>query len=784
MSFDPEKALQKRKEKRSVTEALGYAGSFDPKEALRKRGKQQPSLAAAEDVLGGEFIRGKVASLGLRFDLARGDTLEEKNLRIQKIYPEGEVQVFGPSIVAGIEDEVLLYRESPREQWGVVDPPGFTTSKDGEVSRFNLVNWDWADIAEAFAPSFEATIGEIGTLALTKGASVPAVLVKQMLGAMLGESVEQIAQSARGVQAQNIQEQLVETGTEGAFSLGGGILASPFSFANNALRGRGGLRVGEEGMETLQAAQRLSPDIRMTPATVVDNPAIKLSERQAAALLPGLQRAYRSAIAELDRVVRASGDPKVAAEASGRLVSRLKNWSNDLINKLGSKRISWRKSGQALQEGIEEYDQIARAINDRLYKEANDIAEPEFDWMGVYGLSNDIRAGKYGRINKNVDQAIKDINAITGPIELSDGEILTVTQQIRNVRTTLGIIAENKDLLTDQGQLQAIKLSRKITDMLESPLNPDPDFLKAWGAANAASRERIRTLKQAAIIGAANTETPAALAAGLAKPGKVDDLITVRNAVDPKYWNDFRQTFISDALNQDAPLTYLQKFDDETFEVLIRPNERAPLKTVARELERIKNIGAEEMLERQVTNMNFVDELIRTGNARDVVTIMKSINNVNDKPARDSLRAAVVQWAWQDVVYASKNTLKVNEALLDSNIKQLQKIGLWGALSGSQRSVVSDARLIARAFNTMIDAGTSIQAASAVQGVKEFRPSAIKTFINNYILEQVYLSDSGRKILLGTGLPNSNGARLRILASALARVSTTEDLSLLANEDK
>ena len=90
--------------------------------------------------------------------------------------------------------------------------------------------------------------------------------------------------------------------------------------------------------------------------------------------------------------------------------------------------------------------------------------------------------------------------------------------------------------------------------------------------------------------------------------------------------------------------------------------------------------------------------------------------------------------------------------------------------------------IVARSFRRVIDAGTSIQAAEAVKGVGRLEKTAIRSFVQAGIISHLYLSTAERRILIGSGLPNSRGAALRLLGGALTQVSRTEDLSELREE--
>ena len=201
-------------------------------------------------------------------------------------------------------------------------------------------------------------------------------------------------------------------------------------------------------------------------------------------------------------------------------------------------------------------------------------------------------------------------------------------------------------------------------------------------------------------------------------------------------------------------------------------------------MDRIGSVGADEIARVQVKNRTFIDTLINKTKPRDAYTIIRSMNNTNNKATRESFRAAVVEWAWDGIVEPTKSGLKANAGVLKSRIKSLKKSGIWSVLSSEERRIIGNAQIVSRAFQRVSDAGVSIQAAEAAKNITRLQAGAIATFVQYGIVSRLYLSNMGRRMLIGGGLPNSNAAMLRVLGGALAQTSQTEDLNALIEEDK
>jgi len=762
MAFDPEELVP--------TEASTTQQSF---ELLSKGFNPEALVPGAEqiatEVFKANFDPENFASTSLRISLSRGDNLKEKKLRLKKFHPEGDIKILGKSLVLELEEDAVFFRESPQSQWKLVEPTGF----------------DFTDIAEAIAPSAESIVFETMAAFFSGGGTIPATVGRQVAGAFVGETIEQGVQFARGVQTQSAGEILLESTIEGGFSALGGFAVSPLVALGNIAKGRGALQIGEEGIDVLAAANRIDPSLanKLTPGLVTDNPALQLSERQSAALLPGLQRRYRDLVKTLDTAIKSN----VSLPALGRLTTRIsrsfKNLSETFINRIVKVSTPASKGGKALQQGIEEYDLAARKIVDDLYTSARLIEEPQFNLVRVRGIAKNLRAGSKGSIDKLTEVLLKQIDNIKAPIQLPDGGVVSIGDQLRNVRTG-AFAAKNvkPGEVASQATGQATDLLRVINFTLDNPLNPNSAFKTAWKKASAAARTRFTTLERATVVKAVKSQNPAELLRQFAQPGKVDDLLTLRNTISPKRWKEFTDSFVADIFDDPAKASAnIKLFDKETLDVLIPRAEQPFLKRIATELSRVADVGVEEILERQIRNKNFMGELIETATPRRVSTIMRAANETNDKALRDSIRAGIFDWTWDNIIKQGKK-LEINQPLLRDRILQLKKSGMWDFLPATDRQLLADAEIVSRAFRRVIDAGTSIQAAEAVKGIGRLQVPAIRSFIQAGIISHLYLSSAGRKILIGSGIPNSRGAALRLIGGALAQVSRTEDITELREE--
>ncbi len=712
------------------------------------------------DVLRNNFDAENFADSGLRLKLANADNFAEKNLVVKEAFPDGEYRVVGKSIILpdSPDNPVAIWRESPQSQWKQVEPPGF----------------DVTDIGEAVVPSALSIASEIAAAIFTRGATVPTTIGKIATGAAAGELADQAQQTVRGVQAQTFGEQAGEVGTEAGLSTVGGFVASPIVGAGNVLAGRGALQVGPQGLETIQAAGRIDPRLQhgLTPGLVTDNPALMLNERQSAALLPGLQRRYLELGEILNEAVAGRIDRAALSKATTNVLGGVRDLGNAFIKNLGVRFKSASEGGRALQSGIDEYSQASKRMVDDLYTAARTIEEPDFDFSALRDVASDLRAGKKGKIDASVENVIREIEAIQGPRTLSDGTVLSVSQQLRNARSgAWDAKTPNAGEIARRQHGQASDLYRAINSTLDNPVNKSGEFVSAWRKASTAARDRFETLEKGAIIKAARSENPADLLA-FATPGNPDSLLTLRNTISGDKWKAFTDAFETKLIEDPKNLARtLDSFDQETLDVLIPRANQAQWRKVGKEMSRIFDLDPAQILETQVRNKNFIANLVETANPQRVRTLLRSANQTNNKAMRDSIRAGIFDWTWDGIVTPGKRGLVVNDNLLRDRLKSLQRSGLMAFLKPQDSILLRDVETMSRVFKRVIDAGTSIQAAEAAKGIGRLERGAIRSFIQAGIISRLYLHPIGRQILIGSGKPNTKGGLLRALSGALVQIS-------------
>lgn len=764
------------------------------KAALSRRGKFDPKADAAventpEKILGSDFDAESFAPTDLRFDLSRGDTFEEKELRLKRRFGKGaELREISKSLLLGGPDvPTLVYRENPHEKFRMVNPKGF----------------ERGDVVEALGPSFEAIMGEgalaaAGKLLGSGKASVAKVVLFQAFGAFLGEGAEQAIQSMNDVQLQGLVDQLKEASAEGGLSAAGGFIVSPLVGARNALTGRGILDIGDEGIASLQSAARLSDEIgeeiRLTPGGVGSQPIVARQEAQAATLVTAFRDRYTQIVKQLDAAVEKAKPVDVVHSGTvERTLTRLKEFGQQFVNRLGVRNVSKTAGGKALQQGRKEFDTVSHAVTNRLYQAAEDIAEPAFNLEPLGMVSAGLRAGAKGKLGSNIEVLLKDLEKISGPKTLPDGSVISVTQQLRNVRTSAFDAARNA---TAPGQIdsvvsgQATSLGVEITRVLDNPINPDPVFKRAYKTASDSSKYRHSVMDADAMIQVGKSQEPSGLLQ-YARPGNSEALRLFKNAVDPQVYTRFQHAAQTELLSDFSNLSRrLDAFnaDRETLDLIIPPNQQSAWRSVAKEAERINAVGADKIALRQVGNKEFVRGIVDQGDPNTFFTIARAINQSNDVQLRNSMRSGIIDYAWDGAIKFEKNGLRINRGQVAKAIKELEKSNMLRFLNKGQRAMLEDVDKVAASLERIADAGVSIRAmeiSSQLPGdiaTLNFTGPAVRGFLQSYGVSKLYLSPLGERFLIGTGKKNSKGRFLRLLGASMTRVVLDEDLKLALEE--
>lgn len=716
------------------------------------------------------------ANFGTRFTVSvLGDTFEEQQAAFKMLFPRGELMMVPAT-------ETVVFRESPGEEWQRFDTD-FGAAFAGPGLFVRELRGEMADLGGDL-PEIAGEIASMVAFRRPGAGQFVGDIVRGVLGGVSGETLQQIAQSAFGTQRDSsevIRQRITGASLESFF---GGVLGAGIGGTFNVLRGRGIGGLTEEGSSAVRAAERLSEatgvDVpELLPSQVSEMPIIQRLGRQSQALVPTINRYLTNLEKRTNEALRALGN----IADSEVFISRTTQSFNEAVDgvlQVAAELVrgtSERFSGRKVQLGIQAWWQVSGDDVTNLYNVARAIEDPGFDASPLIQTAELIEQGIPARLNPElvgetatavpqfriselsgdllaVIEDIKRLDPSLPPTTLPDGTVVDPVDQLRALRRRL----DDLTLAGPEGPREAQGIAGQLRDavvgVLESPTNGNQEFLDAWAAANGAASKRFRTREQLAVIGAVNNAEPSSMARAFAQPGQLDNLVALRSAMPDQEWNQFRDLFKTQLLEDPAGmLAKLDSFDQPTLNLLLTETERAVFRETAEQLDVLYKTGLPEAIEQQTRLRPFANQLFGTGNSRQIENLKTFVfSEGEDTPLVRSFQAAIVDQIWFRATVVERGIERIDFNRLTQVLDQLETNGALDILSAEQVSLLRDAQLIQDFARMGVDAGTSLQAAEAAAGARAFSLSALSTILENMTVGRFLTSEAGRRILTGRGL--------------------------------
>jgi len=447
-----------------------------------------------------------------RFSVGEGRNYEEKYKAFTKAYPEGDLAITTLSNVNPINpqhrdigsEKVLLFRKTPREPYSKVDANSF--------EKFEPLG----DLVDFAAQDIGSIIGQIGAIIpVGKPISLLPLLLRSFTGAAGGDIAQQGLQQARGVNTESLGDVVGGGVMKGVGAAGGAALGTFGSKLLNAVKGGGFMRLERGADEAIEAANRLGTPPLIAPQVAL-NPALKKAAAQASAVSGSIKQYVddqgQAALRASDALRSTFGPDDLAQK-----LTQFESSERAKILSLSglSKRVETTESGRVLQQSVDKWNDLSKAKINELYAKARSVDQPFFDMRPVQSIAQKVedgvqtrgmdggllKASKFPKESQLLDviETIKQINPNVSELKLPDGRVVPAYDQLNAVRRQL------YDLKTPPlgekprlEHVQAGKLYSAITDVIENPVNKNPQFVAAWKGANKAAAARFNTLDKSA----------------------------------------------------------------------------------------------------------------------------------------------------------------------------------------------------------------------------------------------------------------------------------------------
>ena len=564
------------------------------------------------------------------------DTPQETKAALQQAYPDREVLPMLPPWTSegGSTDVIFMLR----------DP------KTNEAQMFNPSGLDVGDVAQGAAAAILPAAG-----AIAGGLTGPLAPVAMPALTYGGEMLRQGAQSLAGTQRQPLTEQLRDAAITTALDVGtAGIGHGIGRGTNLAVRGPGGPRRADFQAigEGQAAAVRMGTPQGATAMRyqVSESPILQRMATQAEQAGPGILGRGPGKIAETKTtqqadIVRAAQaltpQPSYMTAQSLRDLAvyrhgqELGKAKGPLAGKPPSLEAAGAEVGDTLKSGQQNLRQLVR----EQYAEVDSAAareRPEFDHTGALKTLDDqgVTARKTTEVADTPASDAPPMEVVEYiDISKPDGVLSRTRRVLENIdpkqenyrvyktlRTEMGRLADT----TNDGALgyRAKQIRDSLDDVLDNPTNLDPEtsaFVRERKLATRAAREDFRLRESAGVkkaYGAAEvTDEPATIAKGLYEnPGsfgpRFRGMIT---SMSDKSLDTVQRGFTTRLLDEpnatDALTKYMRDYP-ENAKVLMPEAQRGSLMAAARQVDRFRASGFNDLIRAQEPDIKMIGELL------------------------------------------------------------------------------------------------------------------------------------------------------------------------------
>jgi len=760
--------------------------------ASRRRllGEQEADVLAMTRQERSQFIAAQVGQeqlgppglreFGLRADIAFSNRFTERRRKFLNRYPEGSFQEVSepPTVLPGGRTRpggtTVLIRRNENEPFFELDAE--------PLDRFELL-YDLADF------SAEVPILAMELLVL-RGGSVISTVVRGFLGGAIGEGAREAVEELRGFNDDTLMQvgtNMIVTGAITSIGAVGGqlLLEGPI----NSLRGATIIPLRAGVREAQEAAVRIGVR-NLTLDQVSRSKVIQLIGRQSGALVDSIPAHIRGQQEDLVNALVRLGDDNAAALMRGEFTDLHDSAVSQILSGVRRSPVPLSRGGTAIQAGIAEYESLSSAIVSRAYATARRIQEPEFDIAPLLSVTDDVirgvptatRAGGRQRVgeplNPTIENVIAQIRNLDPSLPTIDG--FNATDQLRAIRSNLWSLTQNGPAPSPAERAvarQARQLFGSLTEVMRSPTNADDVFVRAWAAADREAAQRFDTLEKIIITHSARSETPAQLAARLARPNQVDNIRLLRDTIPANRFNDFSRAFKTDLLaRENRTLTArLAEFDRETLDVLLTPNEQRAFRRAATQIDQLRTTELQAALAEQATSPEIAGRLFR--NRRDTQNVRRLVLRLlepGNETARTSARAGLMENIIDDVVTINDVGRQVVDAgRLNEIMRDLGRSGARRIFNDDDLLFLGDIETVARFVPMRADPGTALQAGEAAAGIRGLSAAAMITLLESVGTGRAFTSPTIIRALTGEGRRTADTRAFRWLGAAAAEINAS-----------
>jgi len=376
---------------------------------------------------------------------------------------------------------------------------------------------------------------------------------------------------------------------------------------------------------------------------------------------------------------------------------------------------------------------------------------------------------------RSLSTKIQDtVDPITGEVTTSG---LDVMNRISDIMSKHAYSTD--PAITDSRQSFARGIVKSITDARANPLGVPVEKLDAWRELNHEYSSFIKNRKADYALGLVKDKDYSALGRRLLEGEDTEYLLLLRDTIDPKAFNEIREGFYLNLLNNPNEITQkLRKLESsDSLGLLVNSNDVQNLKSVGAAFDIFNKGKFKELLTKDVTDAEFAIKLASEASVEELNTIIKSVRR--PEAIKKMLRWGMLEKATKDSIDLTENSLKLDTKKFSKTMRGFEESGLTKLIFPDKvAQQIKDWTTISNMLKVEGDVGASLQAASLAADfslhtlfTNPTRALSSGLEISTMNLEaQLLMSPVFRNFILGRGQPTQYTPSTRAMAfgSAIA----------------
>ena len=504
---------------------------------------------------------------------------------------------------------------------------------------------------------------------------------------------------------------------------------------------------------------------------------------------------------DLDKVIQLGTEVNFGTVQAKKLLDGTSDDLGDMIlNSFGQNRLSVLNNNIARL--IDEYENPTDAFIEQVT--AREYKKYLTTQMGSDPLIN---IQQNGATLESISKALRDMDPAGGNVSLPTGAVdqaaetanISTLDFLLNARKQLADIrfGEIGNVTRDQ-RLQAQKLLDAIDDTIKNPANADAGWANAYESLVRLQDDQLKMMNLPIVQSLSAEGKYNQLLKGYMDPGYTpDEIFMLKNTMDEKGWNAFRQGFFNQLIGDSNTMMSLPerlaKYDKKALNAMFdRPTVTA-LENLSGFVTKMKDANIDKVIKTQNQFGRAIDDLIGQKETAKIGQLLDYVNNYKvevdgkmvsgwNTPLGKSLHDGIINRLFTKSTKKVKGKLTLDQTKYRAFIENLKETGIFETLSKNDQKLLDDIDLVKDFLVQAGDAGTSIEAASIAEAGRGLFTG--RTDMGSFAgqigeiigLGRLFTSKAGRWFLVGEGGAQFKPASVsRVMSGVLSTIVAPDD---------